>query len=321
VRRLRGWGFNTIANWSDRELAVSSGMPYVLPLQGWTTEREFPFPYDFPDVFSDEFEANVEAAAKRQCAPLADDPRLIGWFLGNEPHWARPFGALESFADTILSDGEPSATRSKLEEMLEAHPEDAEHIKDDFLFVCARKYFETVTAAVRRHDPNHLVLGIRFAGRPGRRWAELSALFDVFSVNIYSPDFAPDPEQVSEWAAISGRPVMIGEFTAAAPGRGLQGLFYFVHKVRDQAERGKANRYYVENAAAHPDIVGSHWFQLVDDLPTGRPSDEERLNYGLINVIDIPYPHLVEAARLTHERLYDLMLGRTAPFAEKPEVN
>jgi len=31
-------------------------------------------------------------------------------------------------------------------------------------------------------------------------------------------------------------------------------------------------------------IIGTHWFQMVDNLPTGRPSDEERLNYGFINV-------------------------------------
>ncbi len=64
LERLKNWGFNTIANWSDRNLAVNSRMPYVLPLSGWTTKRTFPFPYDFPDVFSKEFEQNVDAAAE-----------------------------------------------------------------------------------------------------------------------------------------------------------------------------------------------------------------------------------------------------------------
>ena len=52
---------------------------------------------------------------------------------------------------------------------------------------------------------------------------------------------------------------------------------------RDYAERGKAYRYYVENSAASPYIIGTHWFQMVDDLPTGRPGDGERLNYGFLN--------------------------------------
>ncbi|MGH7221266.1 MAG: hypothetical protein ACREI1_13185, partial [Nitrospiraceae bacterium] len=174
---------------------------------------------------------------------------------------------------------------------------------------------------VRRHDPNHLVLGIRFAERPNRRWAEMSSIFDTFSINIYSPQFAPDPRMIREYAEASGRPVVIGEFTAATPGRGLQGLFYYVHKVRDHKERGKAYRYYVENSAADPNIIGTHWFQMVDNLPTGRPSDQERLNYGFINVLDLPYPDLVDAARQTHRRIYDLKFGKRMPVCEVPEYN
>ena len=115
VSRLKGWGFNTIANWSSPEIAKNSGMPYTLPLSGWTTRKMFPFPYDFPDVFSAEFESTVDAAARRQCAPFKDDPNLIGWFIGNEPRWARSFGALQSWPDMLLADPEPSATRAKVE--------------------------------------------------------------------------------------------------------------------------------------------------------------------------------------------------------------
>jgi len=321
VQRLKSWGFNTIGNWSNRELAVESGMPYVLPLGGWTTEKTFPFPYDFPDVFSEEFESTVDAAAQRQVASLKEDANLIGWFLGNEPRWARTFGSLQPWPDMVLSDPEPSATQAKLLQLLSDNPERRDEIKEEFLFTCAEKYFEVVTAAVRRHDPNHLVLGIRFAGRPPDRWAELSRIFDVFSINIYSPTFAPDPEMVRRYSEISGLPIIIGEFTAGAAGHGLQGLFYYVHKVKDYAERGKAYRYYVENSVASPYIIGSHWFQLVDDLPTGRASDEERMNYGFINVIDLPYPDLVKAARKTHRRMYDLKFGKTPAFDRKPEYN
>jgi hypothetical protein len=60
---------------------------------------------------------------------------------------------------------------------------------------------------------------------------------------------------------------------------------------------------------------------MVDDLPTGRPSDQERLNYGFINVIDLPYADLTEAARTTHARIYALKDGRTPPYNEKPRPN
>jgi len=321
IGRLKNWGFNTVANWSDYDVATTSGMPYVIPLQGWETKKRFPFPWNFPDVFSKEFENNVDAAARRQLTPLKNDPNLIGWFIGNEPQWARSFGSLVPWPDMLLADPEPSATKAKLEELLKTNPGREQQVKDDFLYTCARQYFEVITAALRRHDPNHLVLGIRFAENPNNRWVEMSRLFDVFSVNIYSGEFMPDPENIRRFSEVSGKPVLIGEFTACTPGRGMQGLFYWVHKVRDYDERGKAYRYYVENSAASPYIIGTHWFQMVDDLPTGRPSDEERLNYGFINVIDLPYPELVGAAKETHRRIYDLKLGKVKPYAEKPRYN
>jgi hypothetical protein len=40
--------------------------------------------------------------------------------------------------------------------------------------------------------------------------------------------------------------------------------------------------------------IGSRWWTT---CPPGRPSDEERLNYGFINVIDLPYRDLTDAAR------------------------
>jgi len=321
VARLKNWGFNTVANWSDYDVATTSGMPYVIPLQGWTTKKTFPFPWNFPDVFSQEFRDNVDAAASRQLTPLKNDPNLIGWFIGNEPQWARSFGSLVPWPDMLLADPEPSATKSKLQELLKANPGREQQVKDDFLYTCAQEYFEVITKALRRHDPNHLVLGIRFAENPNNRWVEMSRLFDVFSVNIYSREFTPDPENIRRFAEVSGKPVLIGEFTACTAGRGMQGLFYWSHKVRDYSERGKAFRYYVENSAASPYIIGTHWFQMVDDLPTGRPSDEERLNYGFINVIDLPYPDLVDAARQAHRRMYDLKNGKAKPYGEKPRYN
>lgn len=321
VERLRNWGFNTVGNWSNKEFAAKSRMPYVLPLYGWTTKKIFSYPYGLPDIFSDEFRQNVDAAARKQCLAFKDDPNLIGWFLENEPAWAHDFEPRQPWADIVLHDPEASATQTKLKELLAADPQESASIKKQFLYECIKHYLETITSAVRRYDPNHLILGVRFAGHPGPQWVKLSSLFDVFSVNVYSDSFAPDPAGIKEYSEGSGRPVIIGEFTATTPGRGLQGLFYGLHKVRDYSERGVAYRYFVENSAANPYIVGTHWFQLVDDAPTGRPNDVERLNYGFVNVVDQPYEDLVVAARKTHLRLYQLMFGSAHPVQTVPRFN
>jgi hypothetical protein len=233
--------------------------------------------------------------------------------VGNEPAWARDFDADRSFEEMVLSDPEASATREFLQSRLD--------LGSAFLYDCARRYFEVITTAIRRYDPNHLILGSRFAGRPNLGFVEMSSLFDVLSLNVYTAEFAPDPALIRRYSEMCGRPVLIGEFTASAPGRGLQGLFYSTHKVRDQAARGAAYRYFVENAAAIPEIVGTHWFQLVDDLPTGRPMDGERLNYGFVSVLDTPYPELIAAACETHARIYDLCFGNMQPIRNRPPMN
>ena len=85
-----------------------------------------------PTCSRKEFEENVDAAARRQVPALKGDPNLIGWFIGNEPQWARSFGSLVPWADMLLADPEPSATKRNSEELLAADPAGAQQIKDDF---------------------------------------------------------------------------------------------------------------------------------------------------------------------------------------------
>jgi hypothetical protein len=106
----------------------------------------------------------------------------------------------------------------------------------------------------------------------------------------------------------------VARFACRVPGRGLApGLV----QVRDQAGRGVAYRYYVEQAASFPEFFGSSWFQWVDQPSTGR-MDGENHNIGLVDVTDRPYRELIEAIKTTHRRLQGVHAGKTAPFDVKP---
>jgi hypothetical protein len=99
------------------------------------------------------------------------------------------------------------------------------------------------------------------------------------------------------------------------PGRGLAaGLV----QTRDQAERGVAYRYYVEQAASFPAFVGTGWFQWIDQPSTGR-MDGENYNIGLVDVTDRPYKELVEAVKATNKRLLAVHSGKAAPFGQKAQ--
>lgn len=107
--------------------------------------------------------------------------------------------------------------------------------------------------------------------------------------------------------------MMIGEFHFGVPGRGLApGLAQTVN----QTERGVAYRYYVENAAANPAIIGTHWFQWGDQPPTGR-NDGENYNIGFIDVTDRPYSELVEAAKEIFKQLFNVHSGKESAVSRK----
>lgn len=89
---------------------------------------------------------------------------------------------------------------------------------------------------VRRHDPNHLILGLRFGGGvPPSEMLRACKAFDVYSLNVYSTQI--DVKRLEEIYRLTGRPIIVGEFHFGVPERGLApGLV----QVRDQAERGVA---------------------------------------------------------------------------------
>jgi len=70
---------------------------------------------------------------------------------------------------------------------------------------------------------------------------------------------------------------------------------------------------------AIPYFVGGHFFQYLDEPITGRFDRETAFN-GFVDVADIPYPLMVDAAKKAHSRIYDIHAGELEPCAERPEL-
>jgi len=305
IRRMDAWGFNTIANWSDPQLWAAQRKPYVVILRGWGIETGY---LGMPDVFSDDFAGRADAAATEQCAPRKSDPWLLGYFIANEPPWP---GRELQIVDGILA-GPASAIQRELKTFLAAG--DTPECRRAFIYQAVEKFLEVVNAAIRKHDPNHLNLGLRFGSRAPEQMLRASRSFDVFSMNSY--DFEVNRENLEAAYRITERPILIGEFHFGTPGRGMAaGL----RQTRNQQERGVAYRYYVENAAVHPALIGTHWFQWIDQPATGR-MDGENYNIGIVDVTDRPYNELVDAMKATHKRLLDVHSGKEPPVSRKAQV-
>lgn len=307
LRRMDAWGFNTIANWSDPQLWAAKRKPYIVMLRGWGIDNSAYL--GMPDVFADEFAKRADAAAAEQCAPRKNDPWLLGYFIANEPPWP---GRETEIASAVL-DGPASPIQQALRTFLADGDTPAR--RKEFINLCVEKFLTVVNAAIRKHDPNHLNLGLRFGSTPSEAMLRAAHGFDVFSINSYG--FEVNPQRLDAAIRITGKPILIGEFHFGTPGRGLAaGLV----QCANQEERGVAYRYYLEHAAANPAVIGAHWFEWVDEPNTGR-NDGENYNIGFVDVSDRPYTELVEAAKRTHARLLDVHSGKLPPVARNAKSN
>ncbi|MDR1403571.1 MAG: hypothetical protein LBJ60_07730 [Tannerellaceae bacterium] len=330
---LKAWRFNTVANWSDRNIQEKSGLPYLRHLHGLPNTATMLY-RDFHDVFSPEFSQIAQEYAA-QLIPDKDNPLIIGYFLGNEPHWA--FGD-NDIAYEMFATSQPSYAKLEFVGRLKEKYQRVEAFNnawklslrsiDELLMETFKRYpseeaakdFREFTDAMieewvsvqcretKKADPNHLNLGTRYAFVSSEALMKMGRYFDVFSLNAYTAPFPPPTRELSERC---GKPVLITEWhfgcgtEGGLPTSGLQ-------TTVSQKERAAAYRVFAENGFARPEIIGFHWFQWADQNILGR-GDGENFNIGFLDACSLPYPELTEAARLTHEAMYDIARGKKKP--------
>jgi hypothetical protein len=335
---MRDWGLNTIANWSDWPVLRKAGFPYVRQMRD-TFPRSQAVYRSFPDVFHADFTADVEEFAQ-QLAETADDPAFIGYFLMNEPTWGF---STETVAEGMLYTTQKCASRAVLASALRAKylsdsrlsaawgmPVTLAQVAEgtwtarftpaaladlsEFSTHMVGRYFGMLNEACRKVDPNHLNLGARYYTVPPEWVVKGMRGFDVFSINCYREEVPA--EELERIHKLLGLPTLIGEWHFGALDVGLPATG--IGAVRDQAERGKAYRVYVEQAAAIPWCVGVHYFTLYDQSALGR-FDGENYNIGFVDTCHRPYEALVDAARIANGKVYRIAAGEEAPTTDRPE--
>ena len=213
ARRMRAWGLNTAYGSELNDALVptpSLRQPYVYPLRGWQMIEGAIM--GLPDVYSPAFAQRVEREAAQQLSSRRSDPWMIGYFIGNEPPWPAREGQL---VDLVLA-GPASALQQRFK--AEIARGDTPERRKALVHAAFTRYLEIVNAAVRRADPDHLHLGIRFGGTPPDDVIALARGFDVYSMNKYR--WAPPKDFLDRVYAIQDLPILIGEFHFGVPERG-----------------------------------------------------------------------------------------------------
>ena len=336
IRRLKAWGFNMLGAGCDAQLQHRGLVHTVFLSIGDALCRKgrdpdvFICPNEdrpcsaFPNVFHPAFAAWADSRARKLCAPRRRDPWLFGYFIDNELAWwgrgKADTGLFDAVAQLPASHPARAAQRRFLAERGVAG-EATPAVKLDFLRLAAETYFRVAAEAIRRHDPNHLVMGARFAGLDGAHpavWEIAGRHCDVVTFNCYpwadldrnvvrTDRRAAAPRVAEAFAAryaLVKRPMLVTEWSFPALDSGLPCTGGAGQRFRTQALRTQATSLFARTMLALPFFVGYDYFMWVDE-PAAGISDAfpEDSNYGLIDERGRAYPEITDMFARLHRNV------------------
>lgn len=304
-RRLRSWGVNTIANSSDAEICHMSRTPYIdrfdvisEPIAG-ADGAWFPIMDPYDPSFRTAVEKNL---LDRQYE--INDPFNLGFFVDNEIRWGNSTHA----ARCVAAAPETQAAKKQMRKFLHkryGHPvepsEATEQDLKDFNIEIIDTYYRVIRESFDKLAPGVLYMGCRFAGFtfPNEEVVRIGAKYcDVISHNQYR--YTIDTYRLPEGV---DKPVVVGEWHLGACDRGL--FYHSLIECRDQEERAFFYEKYAVSAMKHPNIVGIHWHQFMDQATTGR-FDGENMQVGFLDCCDTPYPETIAASRRAGYNMYKM---------------
>jgi len=322
-RRLESWGINTIANWSDEQICLMRRTPYVGTISFEAKKLEGSEGYwgKFYDVFDPSFEEKLRERLDREKGRTADDPWCVGYFVHNELSWGDDLSlavaALVSPPDqpaknVFISDlkakydaieelnavwGTAHASWEALQQSQQAPDKNkAREDLEAFYTKTAETYFSTIRREIKKVAPHQLYMGCRFAWVNDRAARAAIKFCDVVSYNRYN--YSVEDLKLPDNADL---PVIIGEFHFGALDRGM--FHTGLRSTENQQDRADKYTAYVRGALRNRCIIGTHWFQYVDQPTTGR-GDGENYQIGFLDICDNPYPEIVQAARAIAREMY-----------------
>ena len=191
------------------------------------------------------------------------------------------------------------------------------------------RYYNIVTKAVRKYDPNHMLLGTRFLhGVVKAPWVLrfASQYLDCMTINWYGRWEIP-VEELNAVVKNADLPLMITEFYTKAIDSGLANTRGAGWTVPTQQDRADFFQTYTLRLLECKNFIGWHWFQYIDNDPhpevifkedgkTWRDQSSIDANKGLVDNYHKPYEPLMKAMYEVNSNVYRLIDHFDAKYAK-----
>lgn len=292
----------------------------------------------FTLMFDPEYLDYIDKMAADAAALYKNDRDFIGYYLDNELRFrisgnTSPAINLVEWLNIPTDSNKPRAfqyakeyaenfMRSRGVEPVAANVTTA--LDDAFLLDISEYYYRTASEAMRRHDPNHLILGSRLHGRPLTlpQVHEACARYcDIVSVNMYNMWEPQDSYFISNYKSWikNDKPCFVTEFYTRDlnktfemelySGTGEGGGWY----LKGDVNRGLHYQNFVRKLISYNHCIGWQWFQLTDDYSESNGWN----NKGLISPKYVPYYEILEMMRQLHWNIYQIMDYYHSPSGAK----
>ncbi len=345
IKRLEDWGFNMLGDGGERGLrhrglvhtdCLGLGSRFCdYARDAFIDVNEHRPCSGFPNVFHPDFKTFCEERAAKICAPQKDDPWLFGYFIDNELCWWGKGLMDDGLFDEAKAFPEGHSARRAVEDYLKragVTGEPSLEVKRGFATLCAEKYFSIASAAIRKADPNHMVLGARFAGTGGPHiWAVAGKYSDIVTFNCYATADLDRNEIVyqgrslaavcREYYGYAQKPIVVTEWSFPALDSGLPCTEGAGQRFRTQTGRTRATKLFAQTLLALPFVVGYDYFMWSDEPATGIACHfPENTNYGLTDNDGEAYPEITAMftdlqKNVFRERAKDVPATREVPPA------
>ncbi len=337
IRQLEQWGFNTLgtscdtwlnetqAFWRTEMMAISAwmqqeGEEYVI-----SVNRKSPCG-PVANMFHPRFAEICDKAAKAS-SRFRTTKKFLGYYLDNELNWWGRGNWWEcGLLDAVLTQLPKSHTaRIEAERILGENP-DRRVARKIFTERAARIYFSTIRKAIRRYDPDHLILGCRFAGvagAPNEVWRICGEECDVVSVNCYPTAdiekgtlsfgvadgfLPPGYKKTQEWTPvpmevmlkqrydICRKPLLITEWSFRGGDVGIPRAESNGQELPTQQARARAIGLFLDSVNNLDYIVGHFFYKWCDERYLAHDGKTvETMNWGVVSMDDTPHDLAVKA--------------------------
>ena len=297
-------GFNHLASWSDETIKNIPYTPrwnFIIEFKNTTPElKRLYLENDLMPVFEPTFATFVDKLASK-AAKRRDDPWLLGHFTDNEISFHKTIQLKESLKLPANNAQHQSAKAwlKKKHGKLVKPSKISEEDELEYMGVVADRYFQIVTTALRKYDPNHLILGERLHASAKYNPQVIGAAgkyCDVISINFYK-DWEPPRKVLAMWRDVGKKPFIITEFYTKAADSGFPNVEGAGWVVPTQKERAQHFENFALQMLGTPNCIGIHWFRFVDD---------DGSNKGVYQLDYKPYEKLQDSIKNISRQMYRL---------------